>query len=85
MIIYYTGTKENVGSIGDHHLNKKDASIHKHSTVFRNSSLKCNFILKEKLLIVPAENKQSMSDTSITLPWSAISLIGFFPVDMYRL
>jgi len=26
-----------------------------------------------------------MLDTSITLPWSAISSVGFFPVDMYRL
>jgi len=36
-------------------------------------------------ITVPAENKQDMSDTSITLPWSTISSIGFFPVDMYRL
>jgi len=34
---------------------------------------------------VLAENKQDMSDTSITLPWSAISSVGFFPVDIYRL
>jgi len=26
-----------------------------------------------------------MLDTSITLPWSAISSIGFFPVDTRRL
>jgi len=26
-----------------------------------------------------------MSDTSITLLWSAISSVGFFPVDIYRL
>jgi len=26
-----------------------------------------------------------MLDTSITLLWSAISSVGFFPVDIYRL
>jgi len=39
--------------------------------------------LKKKLRLVPAENKQDMSDTSITLPWSAISSIGLFPIDIY--
>jgi len=31
---------------------------------------------------VPAENKQDMSDISITLLWSAISSVGFFPVGI---
>jgi len=35
--------------------------------------------------VVPTENKQNMLDTSITLPWSAISSVGFFPVDIYLL
>ena len=35
--------------------------------------------------IVPVENKQDLSDTSITLPWSAISSVSLFPVDVYRL
>jgi len=34
---------------------------------------------------VPAENKQDMSDTNITLPWSANPSVGIFPVDIYRL
>jgi len=35
--------------------------------------------------IIPVENKQDMSDTSITLPRSATSSVGFFPVDIYCL
>ena len=34
---------------------------------------------------VPVENKQYMLDTSITLLWSAISSVGFLPVDTWRL
>jgi len=30
---------------------------------------------------VPAENKQDMLDTSITLLWFSISSVGFLPVD----
>jgi len=49
-----------------------------------------NLTLNLKLLTffffyVHAENKQDMSDTSITLSWSAISSVSFFPVDIYRL
>jgi len=35
--------------------------------------------------IVLAKNKQDMLDTSITLPWSAISSVGLFLVDVCRL
>jgi len=34
--------------------------------------------------IVHVENKQDMLDTSITLLWSAISSVGFLPVDTCR-
>jgi len=37
------------------------------------------------LIVVPAENKEGMSDTSITLLWAAISSVGSFSVDIYRL
>jgi len=33
------------------------------------------------MVVVPVENKQDMLDTSITLLWSAISSVGFLPVD----
>jgi len=42
-------------------------------------------MVTNQLLFVPIENKQDMLDTSITLPWSAITSVGFFPVDTCRL
>jgi len=37
--------------------------------------------LNSNFVSVPADNKQDMLDTSITLLWSAISSAGFFPID----
>jgi len=49
--------------------------------------IKINHFKKKIIVIgiVPVENKQDLSDTSITLPWFAISSVSLFPVDIYRL
>jgi len=41
-------------------------------------------IISIQFIIVPAENKQDMLHTSITLLWSAISSVGFLLVDTCR-
>ena len=60
---------------------KTIAYLFKKTTIF----VETFFFLLSKISLVPVENKQDMSDTSITLLWSTISSVGFFPVDMYRL